>query len=287
MVPYNTVLSLIITRKKPVFYEIFIENAGFLSIELLQCIGQVRLFLTRNPATFWTAQLDEEVEISSGNVVKVKKGMLFLSFFHSDDDFREKNSFFRLVTHFYENRDEIPENNMKIGENGRISYEFLSENRIKLLYDPISCPYCKGNKIKSIEVSYWILISTEENLLNSFGKCGISRFGEIEANSSNFRSFIIDAEKIENFAEIENFAKIEIFAEIENFAKIEEKREFIFEEIFDVSYITIKARVSRLSEEEIVMFYENIIVKRPLFARKVLYFGSFKGKKKEKLVFFL
>ena len=273
MIPFNSVLNQIIPVDRAIFYETYAPNKGFLMFDLLQCVGEVKLFVSDDYEQFKTAMFDEELQGSEGipriNIKKVKEGMIYFSLYSTSNfnkhyvgkslDNRNKG-YFKLVTHFYDSPEEIPENKITPGDNGRIVYEYdFIHNKIKLTFEPIRCiGVCPEYLKKYLSISYYVMISPNENLLNVYGKCSILNYENIQINKTNYETVLIFDKSLDNSNRLDHL-------------------EYLLDNPHDVNYVSIKAKIQGYpgnNNESVFMFYEDIeIMKPPIKIEKVIYYG--------------
>lgn len=270
MIPHNSVLNQIIPNDQALYYETYAPNKGFLMFDLLQCVGEVKLFVSEDYEQFKKARFDEEFQgtegVSRTNIIKVNQGMVYFALFDSNFYNRKYNGmglenrekgYFRLVTHFYDSPEEIPENKLAPGNNGRIIWSYMpGTNNIKVSFEPIRCiGLCPEYLKKYLSISYFIMISKNENLLNAYGKCSIVSYGTPKNNTNNFHSYLIAANGLSNSNEIEY-----------QFTKLNDN---------DVHYVSVKARVQNYPgsfNQPFYMYYEDIEIAKPV-TQRVFYYG--------------
>lgn len=272
MIPYNSVLNQIIPVDKAVFYETFAPNKGFLMFDLLQCVGEVKLFVSEDYSKFKGAVFDEEFQGSEGisrvNIMKVNKGMVYFALYSTSNYIHHKSGkniqgikkgCYKLITHFYDSPEEIPENKVVPGGNGRIYWQYLPDtNKIRLTFEPIRCiGICPEYLKKYLNISYWVMVSTDENLLNSYGKCSILNYENVKVNASNYQSQLVSVNSLVQSNIIEHF-------------------EYDFEYAHDVNFVSVKAEIKGFpgNLEDYYMYYEDIeVVKPPIKIERVIYYG--------------
>jgi len=272
MIPYNSVVNQIIPADKAIFYETFAPNKGFLMFDLLQCVGEVKLFVSEDYAKFKNALFDEEFQGSEGisrvNVIKVNKGMVYFALYSTSSYNRHypgmsvenrTKGYYKLITHFYDSPEEIPENKVVPGGNGRLNWQYMpGKNSIRVNFEPIRCiGLCPEYLKKYLNISYVLMLSINENLLNAYGKCSIVHYENMKFNSSNYQTHLILTESL---------------GHSNNLDQIEHE----FEYSNDIYYVSVKAEIHGFpgNMEAYNMYYEDIeVMKPPVKIERVIYFG--------------
>lgn len=272
MVPYNTIINQIIPKERGILYETYAPNKGYLMFDILECVGEVKLFVSKDYESFKNQIFEEEFEafegVSKANILKVNKGMIYFALVSESKSNQAQithfnNDYYKLTTHFYDTLDEIPENKISPGNNGRILWEFLPySSKFKLTFEPLRClGFCPDYLKKYLNISYWVLISKDENLLNTYGKCSIIKFENVAMNPSNFNSKFVAAKNLGAGSNLANFFY-----------------EFDYSE--NIFYVSIKAKIQNYPDnsEPIFMYYENVEIRTPpTKIQKVIYFGLTAG----------
>lgn len=267
LIPYNSIINQIIPAERALLYETYVPNKGFFMFEIMECSGEVKLFISEDYDKFTKQIFNEEFQASEGvsrfNTIQVKKGMIYFALYSAPrfkfvDTHQTTKAYFKLTTHYYDSPEEIPQNKLIPGNNGRISWEYLTQsNKIKISFEPLRCLGECPVYFKHVFVSYWIILSKNENLLNTYGKCSIINYENIKMNSSNFQSKFIVGNNLIGSNRLENF-------------------NYEFDYFGDIYYASVKAKIQNYpgNHEPFFMYYEDIeIEKPPLKVVKVVYYG--------------
>jgi len=201
IMPYDTLMDVQILPNEWLYYETYIPKRGFFVLDLVECIGTLDVYTAIDHDGLMNHDFNEEFKVfqsqSNLKILKLNQGTLFIAIRlvgnSTQNVFGEHPgmaAFGQLSSHFYEAYNEIPQYRLTIPDDGKLDYFFNFQNHKTLVnFKSISCNYdCDDEFLSNVKVNYTLLVSENQMLLGSHGKCGLVSYQSHLYNLSEFKT---------------------------------------------------------------------------------------------------
>ena len=259
VIPINTDLKNSINDVEWIYYETYVPYKSYLSINLVECSGDVQLFLANDFYKFQNKEFDLELTAPEGesihNLMSIQPGHLYLAIHNVFNITQDRKSIFYLKTHLYQSYSDSIESRMVPGDHGKVDWSY-EEGKINVIFETIRCVnFCDELYLENIHINYYIILSKNENLLRIYGECGILNHNNLNVNASNFKEIFIQRQVFNRNSQIRQVSY-----------------DFKMEE--ELYFISVVGIVERESFEPVNFYYRNQeIVKPAVQIHNIFYFG--------------
>lgn len=172
ILPYDFTIQNTIESYKNKYYEMYIPRRGYLVIELTECYGDTFLFMTQDYKKLIKEEFEDAIKSLPGqtniNIIKVEKGPFYLILKSG-----KGITIYDLNSHFYDLFSEIPYHRLSVNKDS-LYYSYNNERKqFEIFVMPIQCLDCTNKEMKSIQITYTVMLGTNEDILDAACKCGI------------------------------------------------------------------------------------------------------------------
>ena len=171
LLPLDLTIHGILAYKSYKYYEVFLENPGYLVLDFKECTGFFELAYTKDYKNLFLHEFDgtfTPVTRSSGlSRLKLDRGMIYFAIQAVNKDL--KGSLFELTALYFDGFYEIPESQMAPGEEGRLRVAIRNKERQSIWFWPVKCEeFCEDDEMKEARVEYIASFSEKQG----GNKCG-------------------------------------------------------------------------------------------------------------------
>ena len=171
LLPLNHTIHGVLDYKSYKYYEVFLENPGYLVLDFKECTGSFELAYTKEYKNLFLHSFDgtfAPVTRNSGvSRLKVDPGMLYFAVLSLEKT--QPSALFELTALYYDGFYEIPQSQMIPGEEGRLTISVRGKEKHTVLFWPVKCvEFCEDEEMRAAQVEYFVITSEK------FGtnKCG-------------------------------------------------------------------------------------------------------------------